>query len=90
MRTRARSTATAGTLGFAELDSRLLALYTAAVAAAFRSHLRYLKARELAAHINTIAARYRREPEDPDPRPGTVRAVLQFQLLPDEMGDTQE
>ena len=48
------------------------------------------EARELADRINALAIRHRREPEDPDPRPGTVRAVLQFQLLPDEIGDTQE
>lgn len=48
------------------------------------------EARDLAARINALAAGYRREPEDPDPRPGTVRAVLQFQLLPDEMGDNEE
>jgi len=48
------------------------------------------EARDLAARINALAAGYRREPEDPDPRPGTVRAVLQFQLLPDEIGDNQE
>lgn len=48
------------------------------------------EARDLAARINTLAAGYRREPDDPDPRPGTVRAVLQFQLLPDEMGDNEE
>ncbi len=45
------------------------------------------EARELAEEINALAARYRREPGDPDPRPGTVRAVLQFQLLPDEIAE---
>jgi len=48
------------------------------------------EARDLAARIDALAAGYRREPDDPDPRPGTVRAVLQFQLLPDEMGDNEE
>jgi hypothetical protein len=45
------------------------------------------EARSLAGEINDLAARYRREPGDPEPRPGTVRAVLQFQLLPDEMAE---
>jgi DNA-binding transcriptional ArsR family regulator len=45
------------------------------------------EARDLAEEINALAARYRREPGDPDPQPGTVRAVLQFQLLPDEIAE---
>jgi DNA-binding transcriptional ArsR family regulator len=45
------------------------------------------EARALAEEINALAARYRREPGDPDPQPGTVRAVLQFQLLPDEIAE---
>lgn len=32
----------------------------------------------------TLVDPYRRQPGDPDPRPGTHRAVLQFQLLPDD------
>jgi DNA-binding transcriptional ArsR family regulator len=42
------------------------------------------EARELGAKISELANQYRREPGDPDPRPGTVRAYFQFQLLPDE------
>jgi DNA-binding transcriptional ArsR family regulator len=42
------------------------------------------EARELGTQISELANRYRREPGDPDPRPGTVRAYFQFQLLPDE------
>ncbi|MGD0556613.1 MAG: helix-turn-helix domain-containing protein [Streptosporangiaceae bacterium] len=42
------------------------------------------EARELGTKISELANRYRREPGDPDPRPGTVRAYFQFQLLPDE------
>jgi DNA-binding transcriptional ArsR family regulator len=42
------------------------------------------EARELGAQISALARRYRREPGDPDPRPGTVRGYFQFQLLPDE------
>ena len=42
------------------------------------------EARELGTRISELANRYRREPGDPDPRPGTVRAYFQFQLLPDE------
>lgn len=45
------------------------------------------EARALAEEINALAARYRRESGDPDPRPGTVRAVFQFQLLPDEIAE---
>ena len=32
--------------------------------------------------------RYRREPGDPDPAPDTVRAIFQFQMLPDEVEET--
>ncbi len=42
------------------------------------------QARALTAEIRDLVSRYRREPGDPDPQPGTVRAVFQFQLLPDE------
>jgi DNA-binding transcriptional ArsR family regulator len=42
------------------------------------------EARELGTKSSELANRYRREPGDPDPRPGTVRAYFQFQLLPDE------
>ncbi|MGH8859674.1 MAG: hypothetical protein ACRDVG_00305, partial [Jatrophihabitantaceae bacterium] len=42
------------------------------------------EARALVAELRGLAARYRRESGDPDPRPGTERAVFQFQLLPDE------
>lgn len=42
------------------------------------------EARELRRQIGELASRYRRPPGDPDPRPGTVRAYFQFQLLPDE------
>lgn len=41
------------------------------------------EARELGTQISDLASRYRRDPGDPDPRPGTVRAYFQFQLLPD-------
>jgi hypothetical protein len=47
------------------------------------------EARELGTQISELALRYRREPGDPDPRPGTVRAYFQFQLLPDEEPETQ-
>ncbi len=42
------------------------------------------QARALAEEVNAAVRRYFREPGDPDPSPGTVRAVFQFQLLPDE------
>jgi DNA-binding transcriptional ArsR family regulator len=42
------------------------------------------EARELGRQISELAHRYRREAGDPDPRPGTVRAYFQVQLLPDE------
>jgi DNA-binding transcriptional ArsR family regulator len=42
------------------------------------------EARELGRRVSELADRYRRAPGDPDPRPGTVRAYFQFQLLPDE------
>jgi DNA-binding transcriptional ArsR family regulator len=42
------------------------------------------EARELGTQISELANRYRRAPGDPDPRPGTVRAYFQLQLLPDE------
>lgn len=48
------------------------------------------EARELGTRISELANRYRREPGDPDPRPGTVRAYFQFQLLPDEERGTGE
>jgi len=46
--------------------------------------LNHAEARELAKEVNALVAKYRREPGDPEPRPGTERAVFQFQLLPDE------
>jgi DNA-binding transcriptional ArsR family regulator len=48
------------------------------------------EARELGTQISELANRYRREPGDPDPRPGTVRAYFQFQLLPDEKPEDEE
>jgi hypothetical protein len=39
--------------------------------------------RALAAEVNALVDRYRREPGR-DGRPGAARAVVQFQLLPDE------
>lgn len=39
--------------------------------------------RELSEAIVALATRHRRDPDDPRPEPGTVRAVLQFQILPD-------
>jgi DNA-binding transcriptional ArsR family regulator len=42
------------------------------------------EARELGRQISELAQQYRREAGDPDPRPGTVRAYFQLQLLPDE------
>jgi DNA-binding transcriptional ArsR family regulator len=42
------------------------------------------EARALSAQIRELVSRYRREPGDPEPRPGTQRAMFQFQLLPDE------
>lgn len=44
------------------------------------------QARELSRQIRDLVSAYRREPGDPDPQPGTERAVFQFQLLPDEPG----
>ncbi len=44
------------------------------------------QARALARQIRDLVSAYRREPGDPDPQPGTERAVFQFQLLPDEPG----
>ena len=41
------------------------------------------EARALGEQINELAQQYRREPGDPQPRPGTERAWLQFQVLPD-------
>jgi DNA-binding transcriptional ArsR family regulator len=42
------------------------------------------QARELAEQVSDLVAAFRREPEDPEPAPGTVRAVFQFQMLPDD------
>jgi DNA-binding transcriptional ArsR family regulator len=42
------------------------------------------QARELADEVHSLVGRYRREPEDPDPAPGTVRGMIQFQVLPDD------
>jgi DNA-binding transcriptional ArsR family regulator len=44
------------------------------------------QARELSRQIRDLVSAYRREPGDPDPQPGTERAVFQFQLLPDDPG----
>jgi DNA-binding transcriptional ArsR family regulator len=41
------------------------------------------QARELSETVVALIDRYRREAGDPDPEPDTVRAVFQFQLLPD-------
>lgn len=43
------------------------------------------EARALAAQVHELVLNYRREQGDPDPRPGTMRAVFQFQMLPDEL-----
>jgi DNA-binding transcriptional ArsR family regulator len=48
--------------------------------------LRPEQARELADRLHALVAEYRREPEDADPAPGTVRSMIQFQILPDEPG----
>lgn len=42
------------------------------------------EARALAAQVHELVLNYRREQGDPDPRPDTMRAVFQFQMLPDE------
>jgi DNA-binding transcriptional ArsR family regulator len=39
--------------------------------------------RELMDRVLALVAEYRREQGDPDPRPGTDRAIFQFQMLPD-------
>lgn len=44
------------------------------------------QARDLARQIRELVSAYRREPGDPNPQPGTERAVFQFQLLPDDPG----
>lgn len=44
------------------------------------------EARALGWQVSELLQAYRREPGDPDPRPGTERAVFQFQILPDEAG----
>jgi DNA-binding transcriptional ArsR family regulator len=49
--------------------------------------LTHEEALELGTKISELAHRYVRAPGDPDPRPGTVRAYFQFQLLPDEPSD---
>jgi DNA-binding transcriptional ArsR family regulator len=46
-------------------------------------------ARELARQVDDLVSSYRREPDDPDPAPGTVRAVFQFQLLLDDAAGEQ-
>jgi hypothetical protein len=45
------------------------------------------EARALTEEIHVLVERYRRQPDDPEPRPGTRRAILQFQLLPDDGPD---
>jgi DNA-binding transcriptional ArsR family regulator len=47
------------------------------------------QARDLARQIRDLVSTYRREPGDPDPQPGTERAVFQLQLLPDDPGPAQ-
>lgn len=47
------------------------------------------EARALTEQVNELVTRYRREPGDPAPAPGTVRAVFQFQLLPDDDAPTR-
>jgi DNA-binding transcriptional ArsR family regulator len=42
------------------------------------------EAREFVRDVADLLQRYRREQGDPDPRAGTMRAMYQFQLLPDE------
>lgn len=41
------------------------------------------EARALGWQVTELLQQYRREPGDPDPRPGTERAMFQFQILPD-------
>lgn len=43
------------------------------------------EARALAGEITTVLQRYQREPGNPAPAEGAVRAIFQFQLLPDEL-----
>jgi DNA-binding transcriptional ArsR family regulator len=45
--------------------------------------------RGLMDRILELVAEYRRAPGDPDPRPGTDRAIFQFQMLPDEAPPTE-
>jgi DNA-binding transcriptional ArsR family regulator len=45
------------------------------------------RVRELTDKVHELIAEYRREPEDADPAPGTVRAMFQFQMLPDELSE---
>jgi DNA-binding transcriptional ArsR family regulator len=42
------------------------------------------EARELKLAMQELAVRYRRDPADPSPRPGTVRAHIAFQLTPED------
>ena len=49
--------------------------------------LTHEQARELSEQVMALVDRYARQPGDPDPEPGTVRAVFQFQMIPD---DTEE
>lgn len=42
------------------------------------------EARALGWQVTELLQQYRREPGDPDPPPGTERAMFQFQILPDE------
>jgi DNA-binding transcriptional ArsR family regulator len=46
------------------------------------------QARALSKAVGELVDGYRREPGDPDPAPGTVRAVFQFQMLPDDTEET--
>jgi DNA-binding transcriptional ArsR family regulator len=50
--------------------------------------LTHEQARELSAEVMALVDRYARQPGDPDPAPGSVRAVFQFQLLPDDAEET--
>jgi DNA-binding transcriptional ArsR family regulator len=47
------------------------------------------EARALTDEIQALVQRYRRQPGDPEPRPGTRRAILQYQLLPDDGPDDE-
>lgn len=48
------------------------------------------EARALGWQVSELLQQYRRQPGDPDPRPGTERAMFQFQILPDDETDPDE